>query len=251
MKITAVSLTKNEEKNIARALESLNFCDEVIVVDDFSSDKTIDLAKSRKAAIYKRKLNNNFAGQRNFGLSKSRGEWVLFLDADEEVTSELVVEIKNIIKEKSEKSAYYIKRRDYWWGRELKYGEVRYVRNNGLVRLIKKSSGEWVHPVHEVFQTSSPVGKLSGFINHYPHPTVRDFLGDINYYSTLRAKELLKQGKKMSLVEVILYPLGKFISNYMFKLGFIDGPAGFVYSFMMSFHSFLVRAKLYQYRKLS
>ncbi|MBI2049805.1 glycosyltransferase family 2 protein [Candidatus Roizmanbacteria bacterium] len=250
MKITAVVLTKNEEKNIVRTLNSISFCEEIIVIDDFSNDKTVELAKKNNAKIYERRLNNDFSSQRNFGLERSRGEWVLFLDADEEVSPGLAVEIENSIKAKPEKSAYYIKRRDYWWGRELKYGEVSIIRKKGLIRLARKSSGKWFHPVHEIFQTSSPVGKLNGFINHYPHPTVKDFLRDINYYSTLRAKELLKQGKKMSLVEIISYPLGKFIANYIFKLGFIDGPAGFIYSFMMSFHSFLVRAKLYQYMKV-
>ncbi len=252
MKISVIILTKNEEQNLGRVIESANFCDEIIVIDDFSDDKTIELAKELGATVYERKLDGNFAKQRNFAMEKAKGEWLFFLDADEEVTKELINEIKNAVaaSEKTKEAAFYIKRRDFWWGRELKHGEVSKVRNRGLIRLIKRNSGSWLGSVHEIFQTNSSVGRLKNFINHYPHPTVKTFLEDINFYSTLRAKELFSKGKKVSLLEILSYPLGKFVSNYFIKQGFLDGPAGFAYAFLMSFHSFLVRAKLYQYSKL-
>lgn len=243
MKITAVVLTKNEEKNIVRCLKSLDFCSEIIVIDDFSTDKTIDLIKNSKVKILKRKLNNDFAQQRNYGLEKASNDWVLFIDADEEVTDELKSEIKN---SGFESEAYYIKRRDFFWGKELKYGEVRQIRQTGLIRLIRKGSGLWMGNVHEVFYTAKNYDSLNGFINHHPHPTLKEFISDINYYSSIRAEELFNHGLKTNILEIMFFPAGKFIYNFLLNLGFLDGPPGFTYAFMMSFHSFLVRAKLYQ-----
>lgn len=249
MILSCVILTKNEEENIKRALDSVSFCREVIVIDDFSTDKTAEIAEKKGAIVKKRKLHGDFARQRNFGLAASRGEWVLFLDADEEITRELATEVYNVVKEKNnEISAYYIKRRDFWWGRELKYGEVKTMREKGLIRLVRRNSGKWAGSVHEVFLTSGPFGKLNSFLNHHPHSSLREFVRDVNYYSTLRARELLKQHTSVSIFDILAYPFFKFILNYFLKLGFLDGAAGFAYSFLMSFHSFLVRAKLYQYK---
>lgn len=251
MKLSTVILAKNEEKQVGRAIESVEFSNEIIVIDDFSTDKTTEIAKEMGAAVYVKRLADNFSQQRNFGLQKSRGDWILFLDSDEFLSKELQAEIKKIINGATKYSAFYIKRRDYMWGSELKYGELRKIRNKGLIRLVKKNSGKWSAPVHETFVTTFPVGRLDSYLNHFPHQSVSDFLVEINFYSTLRAKELLQQGIKPSLWTIIFYPAGKFIFNYFLQLGFLDGPVGFLYSFMMSFHSFLVRAKLYQYVKLS
>ena len=254
MKLSAVVLTKNEGKNIERCLKSLDFCDEIVVVDDFSTDKTVEQVhkvckaiKFIKYSIRQRKLNNDFAGQRNFGLSKTNNEWVLFVDADEEVSEELKKEIVSlfhgfIVKE----NAFYIKRRDYFWSKELKYGEVRHIRQIGLIRLVRRNSGKWMGSVHEVFHTARKVGQLNGFLNHYPHPSLKEFINDINYYSSIRAEELFNREINTNVLEIIFFPFGKFIYNYFLNLGILDGSVGFTYAFMMSFHSFLVRAKLYQ-----
>jgi glycosyltransferase involved in cell wall biosynthesis len=245
MKLSAVILTKNEEKNIERCLKSLDFCDEIIIVDDSSTDKTLE--KIRKinpdAKILQRKLNNDFANQRNFGLEKSNNQWVLFIDADEVVSEDLRSEIVSL---KFDQDAYYLRRRDFFWGRELKFGETKKVRDLGIVRLVKKDSGKWMGNVHEVFYTAKNTGHLNGFLDHYPHTTLKEFIGDVNNYSQIRAEELYTRGVGTNIFEIVFFPLGKFIYNYFFNLGFLDGPAGFCYSFMMSFHSYLVRAKLYQ-----
>jgi Glycosyltransferases involved in cell wall biogenesis len=118
--LSAVVLTKNEEKNIERCLESLDFVDEIVIIDDYSTDKTLNKVKSQKLKVFQRKLNGDFAEQRNFGLEKTRGEWVLFLDADEEITDELKKEIKEMIRyatlERDDLIGFYIKRRDFFLG---------------------------------------------------------------------------------------------------------------------------------------
>jgi len=246
MKISAGIITKNEENNIERCLSSVKFCDEIVIIDDFSTDKTVEMAKKLGASIIQRKLDGNFANQRNFCLEQCSGEWIIFLDADEEITSELKEEILKKVKDK-EIGAYYIKRRDKWWGRWLRFGELMAVYNSGLLRLVKKNSGKWKGQVHEEFKTSKLTGKLNSFLNHYPHQDIKSFIKKINYYSSLRAKELYESKIKSSIFQIIFYPSLKFFLNYFILLGFIDGAPGFTYAFLMSFHSFLVRAKLYQY----
>ncbi|HLL60174.1 MAG TPA: glycosyltransferase family 2 protein [Candidatus Nitrosocosmicus sp.] len=242
--LSAVILTKDEERNIERCLRSLNFVDEIIIVDDNSTDKTIEIAKKYSAHVHTRSLDNNFADQRNFGMEKANGELILFVDADEEVTVELKDEIISELQDPS--VIYWIKRRDFFWGNELRFGEIKKIRNEGLIRLVTKNSGEWVGNVHEEYIGNDCGVQLKNYINHYPHQTIAEFIHHINNYSSIRAKELHEKKVKSSLFQIIFYPLGKFIVNYFFKLGFKDRAAGFVYAFMMSFHSFLVRTKLYQ-----
>lgn len=256
-KITGIILTKNEEKNIEKAILSLAFCDEIIVVDDGSTDKTVEKCQmtnrksqiNSKIQILKHESSSNFSAQRNWAMEQVSNEWVLFLDADEEILSEQADEIKSKVKE-GEHDVYFLKRRDYFWSHELKYGETLKLRNNGLVRLMKKGSGTWRGKVHEEFIPDRSlvhrVGVLGGYINHYPHPTLKEFISDINKYSDIRARELYDLHVKAGAFEMIAYPLCKFLLNYVFYLGFLDGPPGFVYSFLMSFHSFLVRSKLNQ-----
>ena len=257
MKLTAVVLTKNEEKNIERCLKSLDFCDEIIIVDDYSEDKTLEKiqkleVKSQnlksKVKIFKRQLEKDFAQQRNFGLTKASNEWVLFVDADEVISEELKNEIIGMDSRLrgNDTNAFFIKRRDYFWNQELKFGEVKKVREQGIVRLVKKNSGTWMGTVHEVFHTAKNIGQLNSYLNHYPHQTLKEFINDVNRYSDIRSEELFNRGTNTNAFEIIFLPFGKFIYNYFLMLGFLDGPAGFTYSFMMSFHSFLVRSKLYQ-----
>lgn len=252
--ISAVILARNEEINIKKAIESVNFCKEVIVIDDDSTDRTVQIAhqvlKVHKVnKVLERKLRGDFAGQRNYAMTQASYDWILFIDADEGITLELQKSCVDTLRVTG-KNAYYLKRRDFWWGKELRYGEIRKLRNLGVIRLVKKNSGKWMGNVHEVFYTAKSSGILNGFLNHYPHPTVKEFLQDINMYSTLRAKELHNQGVSTNIAQIMLYPFFKFILNYFIYLGFLDGPPGFAYAFFMSFHSFLVRAKLYQYSKL-
>ena len=248
MLLSAVVLTKNEGKNIKECLESLDFCDEIIIIDDNSTDNTLDIAqKFKKVQIFKKNLENDFAQQRNFGIEKAHGKWVLFIDVDEQISKKLQSEIVKTTKLlDDDNNAYYIKRRDVFWGKELKYGEVYAAAHKGFIRLIKKGSGNWYGTVHEVYYVNNgDVGDLENYIVHYPHEDLKSFIEKINFYSSIRAEELYKAGKTTNAFEIIFYPLLKFKYTYFLKLGIVDGLKGFVYCFMMSFHSFLVRSKLY------
>lgn len=241
--ISAVVLTKNEEKNIAKCLETLKFCDEIIIIDDYSSDKTVEIARRLGAKIYKRELGNDFAGQRNFGLKKAKGKWVFFLDADERVTPDLRSEIIQLINNPIiQYSGFFLRRRDYMWGRELKHGEIGGVR---LLRLAKRTAGQWSRRVHEKWRVSGRTYQLKNPLFHYPHPTLAEFLKDINDFSTLHADANREEEKRPSLAKIVIWPTGKFIYNWIVRLGFLDGLAGFIVAAVMSFNSFLAWSKLW------
>lgn len=246
--LSAVVIVKNEEKNIVDCLDCLGFCDEIVVVDDYSSDRTPEILEgvskeNSKIKIFKRKLDNNFSAQRNFGVEKTTGDWVLFIDADERVSYELATEIKENVTPNTEYGGFLVPRIDHMWSKQLRYGETGSIK---LLRLFNKNKGNLKGVVHEIWETKSKVGSLISPIMHYPHPTISEFLREINFYSELRAQELYKQKIKSNFLTIILYTKGKFFFNYFLKLGFLDGTAGIVHAIMMSMHSFLVRGKLWQ-----
>ena len=245
MEISAIILAKNEEENIKECLKGLKWCNELIVIDDYSEDKTAKIAKDLGAKVYRRSLNNNFAAQRNFGLSRTKGEWVFFVDADERVSPALASEIKEKTKGK-EYNGFFLKRQDYFGRKKLNHGETSKVR---LLRLGRKDSGSWQREVHETWLIKGKVGELNNPLLHYPHQTISEFLKEINFYSTLHAKALSKEGVKGNLWRIVFYPLAKFLQNYFLRLGFLDRMPGFIVASMMSWHSFLAQSKLYLKRK--
>ncbi|MEK7091298.1 MAG: glycosyltransferase family 2 protein [Patescibacteria group bacterium] len=239
--LTGIVLTHNEEKNIIRCLEALKFCDTLLVVDDNSTDKTTKLAKKAGATVLAHTLNSNYSSQRNWALSQAKTPWVLFIDADEVVSVKLGEEITSAIK-KIEFKGFLIPRIDYMWGKKLAHGDVGGVR---LLRLARHGAGEWHGAVHEAWAIEGNIGTLSHPIFHYPHPTLVEFLQEINAYSGIRARELHSAGQRANLLQIIFYPIIKFKYLYFLKLGLLDGTAGFIHAMTMAFYSFLVRGKLW------
>ena len=244
--ITAIVLTKNEEENIEKCIKSVKWCDEIIVIDDNSLDKTVKIVKKYDIELYSRFLNNDFSSQRNFGLSKAKNEWILFVDADEIVSDALAYEISNAIYLKDQNlrtfNGFYIKRSDFMWRRQLRHGETGNIK---LLRLARSGSGLWEGKTHERWIVNGPIGNLRNPLMHMPHRTIGEFLKEINVYTDIRAQELKDKNIKVFFGSIFLYPLGKFLVNYVFKKGFMDGMHGFVFAIIMSFHSFLVRGKLW------
>ena len=244
--ISVIILAKNEEKNIADCLKTIKWCDEIIVIDDNSIDNTAEISKKLNAKVYQRSLDD-FSKQRNFGLSKANSEWILFIDADERVSDGLIFEISNKIHQWADKiensySGFYINRTDVLWGQQLKYGETGSIK---LIRLARKNRGEWKGKVHEEWKVTGKIGSLKNPIIHYPHQTISEFLKEVNWYTTLRAKELFDQKVKVFFWSIIAYPIGKFLLDFIIKKGILDGQRGLITALIMSFHSFLVRGKLW------
>ena len=236
MKLSAIILTKDgNDLKFKKAVESVSFADEVIVVKE-------------KFPI------QDFSEVRNRALDRVRGEWVMFVDSDEIVTAELKEEIlyrfripsTTLRASMSGMTGYKLRRRDGFLGKWLRYGETAGVR---LLRLAKKDVGQWVRPVHEVWKINGKIGELKNPLLHYSHDSVDEMVEKIDIYSGIEAEyRSKKQVNRLSgyqvITEMILFPVGKFIQNYILRLGFLDGMEGFIHAGMMSFHSFLVRAKL-------
>jgi glycosyltransferase involved in cell wall biosynthesis len=243
--ISAIILARNEEKNIGNCIKSVEWCDEIVVIDDYSTDKTVEIAKKYKTKIYRNSLNGNFSKQRNFALSKAMSDWVLFVDSDEVVSDALAFEISNAITLRDQNmngfNGFYLRRVDCMWGRKLEHGEG----SINLIRLAKKKSGAWKGAIHETWEIKPSVGKLNNPLFHYPHKTVAKFLNEINFYTDLRATELKNKNANPFVCNIFIYPAAKFIVNYILRLGFLDGIQGYIIAIIMSFHSFLVRSKLW------
>lgn len=237
MKLSVVILARNEEENIKRCLNSLTFCNEIIVVDDNSTDKTRQIAKDFGARVLKRSLKGDFASQRNFGLKKAKHDWVFFIDADEVVSPSLRDEMLKMTKEQLDKySGFYLKRRDIFLGKELKFGETGSMK---LVRLGRKDCGVWKRSVHEYWHIEGKLGEMKNPIIHYSHPNLAQLIKAINKWSRLHAVENIAEGKKSNLLKIIIFPLAHFFKNYFLRRGYKDGIYGFVFAVLMSFHSFL------------
>lgn len=185
----------------------------------------------------------DFATARNAELAKVKTDWALFLDSDETMSPELKSEITSVCSlESNVYSAYYIYRQDTFLSRILRHGETGHAK---FIRLARRDFGEWIRPVHEVWQGKGKIGTLQNPIIHHSHPTISSFLDKINTYSTLEAQYRYEQGIKSSLFKIWFYPLAKFKYNYIFKFGFLDGVPGAIMAIMMSFHSYLTWTKLY------
>lgn len=240
--ISTVILYKNEKESLKRCLDSLTWCDDVVIVHDAHDAHADPPATRPGVSVIKRILQSDFSAQRNFGMQYAKNEWVLFLDADEELSSELIETLRNFSPD-PEISAYAIPRIDIFWNQRIVHGEVGSAASDGILRLVHKKMGTWEGAVHETYHTKGLTERLDHSIFHYPHQTIAEFIQDINFYSSIRAREVEGRPKWQLFAEMILYPPLKFMYTYFIKLGILDGAAGFVYSFMMSFHSFLVRAK--------
>ncbi|MBI4099825.1 glycosyltransferase family 2 protein [Candidatus Microgenomates bacterium] len=221
--LSAIILARSSDEILPETLASVAFCDEQIILTD-------------PALV-------NFAAQRNRGLERVKGGWVLFVDSDEVVSPALATEIKRAIKD-NDCRGYYLKRDDYFAGKKLHFGETTSVR---LLRLAHKNAGTWHGKVHEIWKISGRIGQMTQPLIHYPHPTIQNFIEHINQYTTIRAAEV----KNFSLFEVLVYPPAKFFQNFVLRLGFLDGLAGFVMAYMMSLHSLIVRIKTYDLSQAS
>ena len=244
--ISGIIVAKNAKDTIERALRSIDFCDEIIVIDDNSEDKTGKIAQKLGAKVYKRNLEGDYASQRNFGLQKAKGDWVFFLDTDEIVSENLKKIILGDKLKCTNYNGFFIKRRDIFLGKELKHGESGNIK---LLRFARKNAGKWKRKVHEYWDIKKGLGYMKGEIIHYPHKNLHIFIDKISHYSKIHYKENEREGKRSNILKIIFYPSGKFLYNYFWKLAIFDGVHGFVISILMSFHSFISWSGLWLKKK--
>lgn len=250
--ISLLLLTKNESKNLEKRWSWLPKCKaikEIVVVDDNSSDNTVELcqklsSKNRVVKIFKRELNNDFASQRNFGISKTNYNWILWLDADEKPSKKLIQFLNHF--DVGQYKNYAFKRQDIFLKHKLKHGETAYL---SFIRLFNKKYGHFEGQVHEGWDTNKLIKSTKYVIYHYSHSTIKSFIQKINIYSDIRSKELFQKQVSTNMFEIIFFPIGKFFQNYFLRLGFLDGTPGIILALCMSFHVFLNKAKLWHLYK--
>ncbi len=240
--LTAVMIAHNESANLEGWSKSLDWCDHKLLIDDNSTDDTVQMAKKLGITVVSHALSGDFAAQRNFALQQVTTDWVFFVDGDERVSEAMKKEIQEKLQTHHETLGYSMRRIDHLFGKTLHHGDMG---NVALLRLGRKDAGEWSGKVHEVWNMRDKTESLDHALEHYPHPTLNDFLSEINHYSTLRAEELYAQKVQTNYFYIIAYPAGKFLQDYFLKGGYQDGEVGLIVAILMSFHSFLVRGKLW------
>lgn len=241
--IAAVVITHNEEKNILRCLESLRFCDEIIVVDAMSSDNTVALANTIASKVVSRPWES-YSSQKNFANSIAESEWILSIDADEKVSMELGLEIQAQLSTPGPETAFSVPRKTLYRGKWIKHGGWY---PNRLVRLFKKNGGSWTNDeLHERWVTEGPLGELQGHLLHYSFENFTDQVDRNNRYSTLGALRLHRQGARFSFTKMLAKPSSKFLETYVLKRGFLDGLMGLFISISASYSVFLKWVKLWE-----
>lgn len=247
--ISAIVITYNEEGNIRECLESLKWCNEIIVVDSGSTDKTTDIAREQNARVILAESNSNtYGAKRNLGIDEAKGEWIIWIDADERITPLLEAEIKELINSTNPESAYLINRKSYFINKFIKHSGWY---PDYTLRLFQKSSEIRFNllQVHESAQYNGKTGKLKNDITHYTVKTFEHYINKLNIYTTLSAKELYSNCKKASIIDIIFRPAIAFFKMYFLKLGILDGYMGIVLCTLSSIHVMVKYSKLYYLNK--
>ncbi len=242
--LTVTLITLNEEANLPRALASVAWADEIVVVDSGSTDRTCEIARSAGARVFSRAWEG-YGQQKNFAQDQATHDWVLNLDADEEVSPALRAEIEATLEQAQDRGlvAFRLPRKTQYLGRWILHGGWY---PNHLVRLARKNSSRWTEPkVHEEWRVEGPVGTLDHPLLHYTFGCIEDQIRTNLKFSRLGYEDLLKHGAKGSLVKLLLKPWGKFIETYVLKRGFLDGMAGFIISVNAAHSMFLKYAYFY------
>lgn len=249
MKLSAVIITLNEEKNLPRCLQAVkNVADEIVVVDSSSQDRTVAIAKEYGARV----IDQPFMGygrQKNFAVDQAGNDWILSLDADEVLTPELEASILKV-KEQQACNAYELARLTNYCG--------KWVRHCGWypdkkIRLFNRKAGAWqgdmIHERWEPTNKSEPIGELNGDLLHYSYYTIADHIKQIEKFTELSAREAVEKGKDASLMKILFSPKWKFFTDFIIKLGFLDGYTGFLVCKYSAYANFVKYTKIRQYAR--
>ena len=226
-KLTAIIPTFNEAHNIVDAIKSIEFADEIMIVDSFSADKTIDLAKPLSDTILKRKFEYP-ASQKNWAIPQAKYQWILLLDADERVTSKLKDEIIKIINSNTIYSGFWIKRKNYFMGKKIHFSGWQ---RDKVIRLFKRDECKYEDKyVHEEIISNGKIGILKNKLTHNTFVSKEVYLKKLDRYARWQANDYNKRVKKITLFHTIIKPAFRFIKHYILQLGFLDGYIGVIIS---------------------
>ena len=234
--LTVIIPTFNEEECLYRALYSVKFADEIIVVDSFSTDKTVEIANQFNCKVVQRQFDN-FSSQKNHALQFATKEWVLFLDADERITYNLQQEILDVINN-GRHTAYKLNFPHFFMNRFL------YHHSSNVTRLVERVKCHFEGSVHEKLKVDGSVGKLKNPVLHYTYKGLEHYIKKRDVYAWFQAEQLHAKGKKASYLQLVFKPFFRFFSSYILKRGFLDGIPGLAISGINAYGVFSRYAKL-------
>ena len=241
MAVSAVVIACNEEAAIGTCLSALDWCDEIVLVDSGSSDRTVEIARGRGTRV----IQHAWAGygpQKDFAVAQAAHDWVLCVDADEIITPELRRSIEAVLRSPARK-AYEMARCNRFMGRQLRHGEGY---PDWILRLFDRRAGRWSHDaVHEHVQTTEAVGRIEGDLLHESAQSLDDYLDKQNAYTTLQARAMHAAGIRPSVAKLVLSPAVRFLKFYLLRLGFLDGVPGLVHILIGCWNTFAKNAKLF------
>ena len=233
-KLTVIIPTYNEEHNIEDCLKSVLWADEIMVVDSFSTDRTVEIAKKYAHRILQHEYINS-ATQKNWAIPQASNEWVMIVDADERVTPELRDEILKEL-ENPRFDGYYIGRRNFFLGFPLDHGGWS-PKEDRNIRLFRKSVSRYEQrEVHADVIVNGKVGYLENYLIHYTYRSLDDYFRKFDRYTTWAAMDIVKAGKRPNFVNLVLRPIGDFIKFYVIKGGFLDGLPGLIIALLSSYY---------------
>ena len=244
--VTVIILAKNEEKNIRDCIQSAVFADEIIVIDDFSTDNTAHIAKNLGAKVIPHAMNGNWGAQQTFAIEQATSKWIFFLDADERFTPELAAETKQAIA-KEEFCAYKVPRLNYFIGEVVRH--CGWYPDYGY-HLIPRENVHVEGYVHPQFIHNYTTRFFKNHLIHYPYTSWEQYFNKFNLYTRLAAEKNYANGKRANfLLDIVLRPYIAFLKMFIIKKGFLDGRLGFTLSVFHFFYTMAKYVKLYWLQK--
>lgn len=246
-KLTAIVPTGNEEHNIEEVLKSVAFADEIMVVDSFSTDRTVELAEKYAHKIIQREYINS-ASQKNWAIPQAAHDWILLVDADERVTPELKTEIQEILAmDHKPHTAYDIYLNEHFMGQRMHYSSLQ---GNKATRFFMRDKCRYEEKhVHADLIVEGTIGTLKGKLNHNTYRDFDAFIAKLNRYAWWQARDYDRRVRRISMAHVLFKPWFRFMKHYVFRLGFLDGFAGFAYAYVQSYAVMTRYLKLWLLRR--
>jgi glycosyltransferase involved in cell wall biosynthesis len=245
-KLSVYVLTFNNERTIERCLESVRWADELVVVDSYSTDGTLKICRRFTDRVYQRKWTNH-KDQYQYAADLTTNRWVMFVDADEEIPSQLAREIEEELEANNGQwDGCIVHRRTYYLGRWIKYGGWY---PDYEIRLYDRNRGRWEGDLHAKVKVDGRIKTLNNHYYHYTYKDISDQIQTIDRYSQIAAGDMFRKGKRVSLIHMLMNPLFRFLKEYIFKRGFLDGIPGLIIIVSTMYYVFIKHAKLWERQK--
>lgn len=242
-KLSVIVIAKNEEHDLPACLESVRWADEIVLVDDHSTDKTREIAKRFTDKIFERSWDG-FGPQKQYALERAQGPWVLSVDADERVTPDLAQEIRSVLSSAAA-AGYRIPFQNRFFGRRLRFGRSG---SEEHVRLFRKDKSVFGGKVHEGVEVSGPLGRLKHTIVHESYRDLKEYFEKMNLYTSLIAQRKRQAGERFHFWQVLRFPW-EFFSGYVLRLGFLDGWQGFLWAWLSAQYAFTKHLKVWDLQR--